>query len=210
MKIKKQNVGIDVSKKDLALCLVFLYDDQNVKIKGTRKFNNSPQGFFELLKWVNSKINPELKVSFTLEPTGVYHENLAYFLNDKGQVVSIVLPNKAKKYAESLSTKSKTDKLDSKALGRMGVERNLEAWQPGSPVYRKLKALTRERNALIKYCTMINNQQEALNHAAYPNKKSITRFKELIKYIKNQIDKIETDIDLIVEGDMELKSKFLK
>ena len=41
----KQNVGIDVSKKELAVCFMVLYDDLSKKIKGSRKFSNNEIGF---------------------------------------------------------------------------------------------------------------------------------------------------------------------
>lgn len=207
MKIIKQNVGIDVSKKELAACLVFLLDDLSIKIKCTRKFSNSAHGFETMLE---RKKDSALPLHFTLEPTGVYHENLAYFLNGTKHPVHIVLGNKAKKHAESLNTSSKTDKLDSKALARMGAERTLERWSPGSPIYRKLKVLTRERGAALKLRTMIKNQLEAMAHSAFPNKKSANRLKRLIKELNEQVGKIERDICNMVEKDMELKSKVLK
>ena len=210
MKVVKQNVGIDISKKELAVCLIFLKQNLSVSIKGTRKFHNNRPGFKAMFEWVEKKKDSSLPLHFTMEPTGVYHENLAYFLNDKEQLVHIVLGNKAKKYAESLDTNSKTDKLDSKALARMGVERELESWNPGSPTYRKLKVLTRERSAILKLRVMITNQLEAMMNSAFPNKKSANRLKRLIKEFNSQIAKIEKDIESIVEKDMELKSKILK
>jgi len=210
MKIIKQNVGIDISKKELAVCLIFLRDDFGIKIKGTRKFLNNKSGFKAMMEWLERKKDSTKPLHFTMEPTGVYHENLAYFLHDMDQLVHIVLGNKAKKYAESLDVNSKTDKLDSKALARMGVERALELWNPGSPIYRQLKVLTRERSAILKLKVMVKNQLEAMLHSAFPNKKSTNRLKRLIKEFSSQVGKIEKDMDKLVENDLELKSKILK
>ena len=210
MKVIKQNVGIDVSKKELAVCLIFLREDLGIKIKGTRKFHNNESGFKAMMEWLERKKDSAVPLHFTMEPTGVYHENLAYFLNDMEQLVHIVLGNKAKKYAESLEVNSKTDKLDSKALSRMGLERTLELWNPGSPIYRQLKVLTRERSAILKLKVMIKNQLEAMLHSAFPNKKSTNRLNRLIKEFNSQVKKIEKDIDRLVENDMELKSRILK
>ena len=190
MKVIKQNIGIDVSKKELAVCLTFLRENLCVKIKGTKKFSNNESGFKAMMEWLERKKDAALPLHFTMEPTGVYHESLSYFLNDMKQLVHIVLGNKAKKYAESLDVNSKTDKLDSKALSRMGVERVLELWNPGSPIYRKLKVLTRERSATLKLRVMIKNQLEAMLHSAFPNKKSDNRLKRLIKELKSQLEKI--------------------
>ena len=44
--------------------------------------------------------------------------------------VSILLPNKAKHYLQSLGYKSKNDKIDAQGLSRMGLEQQLTRWQP--------------------------------------------------------------------------------
>ena len=47
---------------------------------------------------------------YVMEATGVYHESLAYFLEEKGYEVSIVLPNKISNYFRTLEIKTITDK----------------------------------------------------------------------------------------------------
>lgn len=210
MKEIKQNVGIDVSRKTLAVCFVILHEDVSVKVKGSKVFTNNQAGFKQLLDWVLSKRNPEIRLSFTMEPTGVYYENLAYFLYAKNEMVHVVLPLRAKRYAESLPGDSKTDKLDSKALGRMGVERQLDAWQIYSPIYRDLKQLTREREAFIKERTIAKNRLHALHSSANPYRKSLSRLKRLIKYLDKQIKSIEVNIQDLVTSDEWLSKKVEK
>ena len=55
-------------------------------------------------------------------------------LNAQKEIVHIVLSLRAKHYAESLLGESKTDLLDAEALGRMGVERQLDVWQIATPI----------------------------------------------------------------------------
>jgi len=55
MKVIKQNVGIDVSKKELAVCLTFLRENLSVKIKGTKKFSNNEFGFKAMMEWLERK-----------------------------------------------------------------------------------------------------------------------------------------------------------
>lgn len=43
----------------------------------------------------------DVKVLYVMEATGIYHEALAYFLFDKEQQISIVLPNKISSYART-------------------------------------------------------------------------------------------------------------
>lgn len=65
-----------------------------------------------------------------MEATGIYHENCAYYLYEKGFDVSIILPNKAKKYLEAIGLKSKNDSIDAKGLSQMGAQQCLELWEP--------------------------------------------------------------------------------
>ena len=207
MKVKRQNAGIDVSKDTLATCLVCLDEDFEIKIKASRTFPNNAKGFTELLTWADRKKDSNVELGFTMEPTGVYYEGLAYFLFEKKQVVHVVLPNRAKKYCDSLQEKAKTDKQDAKSLARLGVERKLREWSVGSPIYRKLKALTRERNALIKQRTVFQNQLHALNHSVDPFRKTVARIKQIIKLINKQIETIEKDCENIVDKDEMVKAK---
>lgn len=64
---------------------------------------------------------------FVVEATGVYYEELAYFLAEQ-QLLSVLLPNKGKHVARSTERKSKTDPLDVRLLCRLGLERALPAW----------------------------------------------------------------------------------
>jgi transposase len=67
-----------------------------------------------------------------MEAPGVYYKNLAYFLTDKERQAAVVLPTKMKHYAKTLETKSKTDRLDARAIFQFGLERPLSAWKPPS------------------------------------------------------------------------------
>ncbi|MDR0812064.1 MAG: IS110 family transposase [Paludibacter sp.] len=132
--IIKQNVGIDVSKDDFKVCVSVLTASHQVKIRGSRTFNNDLRGFKAFLEWTQDKCDLQQSVNFTLEATGVYHECLAYFLfKQSGFLVHIVLPNKSKNYGKSLGIKSKTDKIDARILAQMGLEQELRLWHPVSP-----------------------------------------------------------------------------
>jgi len=109
MKNLKYAIGIDVSMKDFACCLSVINDQQEVKVKATHKFSNAPTGFKSFLDWVKRHSKEILPVVYVMEATGVYHEQLAWFLNNSGRPVSILLPNKAKSYLKANGAKSKND-----------------------------------------------------------------------------------------------------
>jgi transposase len=122
----KQNVGIDISKDDYKVNFQHLLSDQKNKIKGSRAFKNNLSGFKDLVTWVDKGKAKGIEVRITVEATGVYYEQLVHYLNDKTDYrISVVLPNKSKAYFKSFNVKSKTDKIDAKILGQMGLERNL-------------------------------------------------------------------------------------
>jgi len=128
MKNLKYAVGIDVSMKDFACCLSIINDQQEVKVKATHKFSNTPAGFKLFLEWVARHSKEVLPVVYIMEATGVYHEQLAWFLNHNDRPVSILLPNKAKSYLKANGAKSKNDSIDAKGLAQIGAEKKLDLW----------------------------------------------------------------------------------
>jgi transposase len=205
--IFRQNVGVDVSKDDLKVALSHLTIDHRVVVRSTRTFDNTEKGFKQLQEWVTLKSQSTHPVLFTMEATGVYYEGLAYFLCEQGYNLHVVVPSIAKKYAQSLGIKSKTDKLDAKTLSRMGLERELRFWRPISSSLLRLKQLTRERDALVRTRTNTSNQLHAYRYQGKPNKDSIKRTQKLISFLDKHIKQIEKEIETFVNTDKELKTK---
>ena len=117
IQIIKQNVGVDLSKDDFKACFGQLKSDRRSRIKASRTFKNTSAGFQNFVQWIQKHRAAQLEVRFTLEATGVYYEQLAYFLFEHSDFhISLVLPNQAKAYAKSLGLKTKTDKVDAQML----------------------------------------------------------------------------------------------
>jgi len=96
-------VGIDVSKDTLQLCLSVIDSTGRVSVKATTKVDNKPTGFTQLVGWVSRQRKLELPLTYVMESTGVYHEAVAWHLYQLDALVSILLPNKAKRYLQSLA-----------------------------------------------------------------------------------------------------------
>lgn len=211
MKVLKQNVGIDLGKDNFVSSFVVLLSGQKVSYKQTREFKNTAEGIRKFEVWIDNLRIKELELHITMEATGVYYENFAYSLYSRQDLrLHVLLPNKAKNYIRSLNLKSKTDKIDAKILGLMGVERTLEDWVLSSKIYLDLKVLTREKLILIRERTMILNQLHAFSHSANTNRRSVTRCKNRINYINKQILSIEKDIKKLVESDKYISDKVQK
>lgn len=210
MEILRQNVGIDIGKDTFVATLTVLLPGQEIKHLRTKTFQNTPKEIKGFYLWVKKNKPDTCEINFTMEATGVYYENLAYYLFGKKETVHVLLPNKAKRFAESLNIKSKTDKIDSKILGRMGVERKLMKWEMSSKIYRKMRVLTRERKQLVKEITRVKNQLHAEGHTAEPLKSTMRRMRSLIKFLEKQKDKIEQELKKLVNTDEELAKKIDK
>ncbi len=191
----KYALGIDVSKKDIHVCLSAIDAKQQVKVKSSSKFANNVHGFKDLLVWLNRhKKESDIPLVNVIEATGVYYEACALFLFKAGLSVAVVLPNKAKKYLQALGLRSKNDKIDAMGLARMGAEQCLEPWQPMDEFFYSLRAMTRHHQSLQELKTNINNQLHADEHSIYSNKTVIKQLKKLITTIEKQIAETDKDI----------------
>jgi len=202
------SLGLDCSSDDFKVCFLNFDTEQTYKVKGSRKFDNRPGCFKELVDWTEKRRKDKsVPLRITMEVTGVYHERLAYYLHETGYEISIVAPNKAKHYLRSLGHKTKTDKMDALGLARMGAEQRLEKWQPSSKQMLKLKRMTRHRAALQKQITMTSNQLHALNRAAGDNQEVMDMKRALLDFLRQQVKQTDKQLEAILAQDEQVSQK---
>jgi len=204
-KIVKQVAGIDVAQKELVVCLGKMYEGQDIDLCAYKTFANTAKGFLNLVAWVNKLTDCSVPVRYIMEATGVYHESLAYFLDDQGSELTIVLPNKISNYAKTLDTKTVTDKTASEAIARFGLERKLDCWKRPKKIFKTLRQLSRERGQVIDQRTMSKNQLHAEAAEAYPNKSTLDRVKKLITLLNKQEKEITAEIAEVINREQKLK-----
>lgn len=201
----KQSVGLDVSSREFKAAFDVMDLQQHIKVKATHSFENGPDGFKELDRWVQKHSDPAVPITFTMEATGVYYENLAWYLYQKGYTVSVVLPNKARKYMQSLGIKSKNDKIDAKGLAQMGAQQQLKPWKPVSEQLLKLRHLTRHLESLQQLSTVVGNQAHALAHSRVSSKVVEKHLRQSKKSIERQVEETKESIISLVEKDDQLR-----
>lgn len=203
-------VGIDISKDDFQVCAKEKVSNGNIIIKGSHSFKNNAKGFAELTVWVSKREKQGTKVRYIMEATGSYYENLAYYLYESGNRVSVVLANKIKHFAKSLNLKTKTDKVDSLLIAQIGIEREMPEWKPMSPKYKELRDLCREMLSLKKEKSRAMCQFHAMNHS-HDKTPSVVRIKqEQIDFYEKAILEIEAEIARLVNADADLKTRIDK
>ena len=204
------NIGVDISKDKFDVNLTLLTSNGSIENIQHKTFDNTIKGIKSFYKWCRKFKKYGLDFHFTMEATGVYYETLAFFLKEQGEIIHVLVPNHAKKYFASLGNKSKTDKIDAMALGRMGAERELGQWELGSPIYREMKALIRERDYLVSVRTRFRNRKHAEISSGNPHKSIINRTKSLVENLTAQINQIQKELEALVNTDKSIKKKIKK
>ncbi len=208
--IKRQSVGIDVAKEDFAVNFSVCNEMQEIKHLSSRKFQNTQAGFKEFHAWVIKWRNSDLPLIIVMEATGVYHEKLACSIVDKGFQLSVVLPKRAKDFSRTLKVKATTDKISSQYLAIMGLEKKLDLWSKPEQVFIGLRRLTRERSQLMALRTEVKNHIHAEISGAWPNSKTVQRFKMQIKLLDKQVKEVANDINDILKENPELHNRIKK
>jgi transposase len=203
-------LGIDISKDDFHVCAKEKTADGKVKIRGSRSFSNDAKGFVEFTLWVSKREKEGFSVKYIMEATGTYYENLAYYLYEAGNSLSVVLANKIKHFAKSMNMKTKTDKVDSAIIAEIGIERALPAWIPMAANYKELRDLCREMLSLKREKTRAMCQHHAMSYS-HEKTASIVQIKNAqIEFYEQTILRIESEIKRIVDADTELRKRVEK
>jgi transposase len=206
----KQCVGIDISKESFTACICSRSQTGEEQLSEVLEFKNLKSGFNQLVKWSRKITEPSLEVTFVMEATGVYYENLAHHLCNLRQPVCVLLPNKVNHFAKSLNVKTKTDKVDARVIARMGAERKLSSWVPPHPLFKQLRDLTRGYSELMKEKTVFTNRLEALNSGYEPLLVIIKSHKAIIKKLDQQISEFKVEIEKLIYSEEWLAEKVKK
>lgn len=205
MQILKQVLGVDVAQKELVVTLGRLNKDLSIDLYSYKVFRNTDPGIESLVKWVKKLTTKDVPVQYVMEATGVYHQKLAYYLDENGFEVSIVMPNKISNYMRTLENKTTTDKTCSEAIAQFGLERKLDRWHRPDRIYKNLQQLTRERDQIVTERVMVKNMLHAEQTEAEPNPNSLKRLKARIQFMNKQEFQVKKDIELCVENESGLK-----
>ena len=203
----KYAVGLDVSSKKIDACMSIIDEKQRVVVKSSTQITNTRKGFENLAQWIIKHKKEDIPVVICMEATGIYHENCAYYLFEKGFDTSIILPNKAKKYLEAIGLKSKNDSIDAKGLSRMGAEQFLERWQPMGTFFYELRLLTRQYQNITELKTVIKNQLDALSFAMHKLDSVTDQLKQTIQLFESQLKELDKAILQHIKSNQEVAER---
>src|SRR5665811_538074 len=208
VQIFKYSVGCDISKDTFNVCILEVDQEMQSKVKASHKFKNETKGFREFETWVKKHQKHDVQIGFYMEATGVYYENLAWYLFEQEYSVCVLLPYKTKHYLKSIGIKSKNDKIDAQGLALMGAQQNHNSWRPHSKSIYILRALTRQHESVTKLKTSLQNQLHANEYSAVRNAIVKKQLNATLRLLEKQLTELSGEISNIIDGDEKLNEKY--
>ncbi|MGE5520459.1 MAG: IS110 family transposase [Candidatus Dadabacteria bacterium] len=203
----RYGIGIDMAMEKFDACISVINLQQQVDVKCSRTFTNTPTGYQQLFKWVKKNCSLPIPIVYLMEATGIYYEGLASYLDLNKCFVRVILPNKAKRYKQALGLRSKTDSIDARSLSRMICEQSLPRWIPMSKNIYLLRGLTRQMQVITKESCRLKSQLHAQKFGMYKNNEVIKCLNQQLKLLEKQKEILESKVLQIIKEDETLNSK---
>lgn len=198
-------IGIDIAKDNFVASA--LETPQKLLFYG-KSYPNCQSGFADFLFSLINQGLTEQETVVVLESTGVYGEQLCYFLHKQTFTVCV---EPAQYVRRAFRLKRKTDKVDSKMIAEYGYRYRdqLHPWQPRNELIEQFQTLLVNRELFIKERTAHKNIMKALKHKQ--NLSLVHYHQETIDFLKGQIKAIDEQLIILVakESDSEIQNHFM-
>ena len=99
-------VGVDISKTHLDACMA--------PAGKAARFTNDSAGFNALIAWIDQPVR-----SVVYEPTGPWHRAFEEALLQAGLPLARANPLQARRFAQAMGQRAKTDAVDARVLAQM-------------------------------------------------------------------------------------------
>ena len=200
---KTYYVGIDISSETFTSSIGS--GDQGWSVLGKAEtFANTQEGNNDYLKWLSQQdVRPGNSI-ICMENTGVYSEQIAYFLQSQGFQISIETPLKVKRSFKIDG--HKTDPVDSRQIAEYAYRfyDELRIWKPRREVLEQVKILLATREQLVTQKTGHCNSLKALKRKVIRVGMAEELLETLISTLKDQIKAIETEMNKLIRQEADL------
>jgi transposase len=198
-------VGIDISSEFFTVSIL---DSSDMSYLNFENFENSLDGFQNLLSGFRSAKVDHTNVIICMESTGVYGEKLAYFLVSSSFKLVIENPLNVKKAFNP--NKGKTDKIDSEQIAEYACRfyDKLKLWTPKLEIIEEIRMFLTQRDQFISQRIVNMNAKHAVSKKHFKSEKVISNYDEIISSINKKIKTIEKEIMSLIEIDPEFRQTF--
>jgi len=194
-------VGIDVS----ARVLVVAVGGEGLAWQ-VRELANTAAGQ-QQLQHMLGKTSGRTRVC--LEASGNYSLDVSLLLHRlPGVELSVINPRMARRFAESLGERSKTDPVDARVLGEYAARMPLQPWAPPGAAALKLRGMTRAIDALVRTQTQGKNRKHAIAVSAALPRVVAQELARHEKYLAHRIEQLRKQARRLVEANAELQRQW--
>jgi len=196
-------VGIDISSETFTSSNGSAEQGWTVLGKA-ETFVNTQEGYKDYLQWLARQgVKPGNSV-ICMENTGVYSEQIAYFLQSKDYQICIETPIKVKRAFDVDG--HKTDPVDSRQIAEYAYRfyDELRIWKPRREVLEQVKILLATREQLVIEKTGHINSLKALRRKVVRADIAERVLESLISTLKDQIKTMETEMNKLIRQEADL------
>jgi transposase len=187
--------GIDVAHKTLALAV-----STEETLGKVREFANTPSGHAALIKALQGARVERV----CLEATGSYHLDLALAIDAAGIALMVLNPKAAKRFAEALLTRNKSDAVDAGVLAQFARRMPFEPWRRPAAEALELRACARRLETLVADRTRAKNQLHALLQSSTTPAVVLEDVRLSIRQYTAQIEALRDWAEVHIGADAEL------
>lgn len=203
MQTTKYFIGFDISADDFSASCITSPDNL---VFSTQKFSNNIDGsnvFLSLLSKHNIKPSETI---ICMESTGVYSENISYFLASKGFTLCIEAPHKIKN--KTKDSPRKNDFIDALAIAEYAYRYldKLPIWKPSNEILEQIQVLLTTREHLTVQMTANVNALKTLKHKYYQTPLANQIYEQTISKLKEHIKQIDKEIKTLIDKENSFKS----
>ena len=173
-------LGIDVSKDTLSCALL---DGTTRQKRWHKEVKNTSSGWNQLLR------HTAPDVTWVLEPTGRYSQDVARAAREAGRDVRLAQPKKAQLFLKSVQSRAKTDKLDATGLALYALSCDLAPYPLKSDMQDELDQLLLARKGLSQSLCELQARQRELPRAANALAPAVEALQKQLKAVDRQIAK---------------------
>lgn len=202
-RIIRYGAGLDIGSEKFRSSISYQTEDGHIQEVSNREFSNSLSGFKALVLQIKKYCTEEgIPLRITMEVTGVYHEEVLFYLYEKGYKASLILSKRVKKYFEFLGHISKTDEGDARGLSILACKEQFPLWKPLNAHILEIRGLMRHRKTCVDGKTAQTNRLHAATRSHGESKIVESSLKRMLKMYEKEIAGIEKKVLILVKKDI--------
>lgn len=199
-------IGIDIAADDFTATILTQPNKPTIL---KEQIPNTIEGFLQFIQWLDNHHVTVKNTIICMENTGVYSDQIAYFLATKGYHVALEHPLKVKRAFDI--NKSSTDPINSKQIAEYAYRftDELKFWKPLNDVVEQIKTLLATREQFVKQRTSNQNILKAFSRKHVKTPLAQKTIQTTIDTLSKNIKTIEKEIKKTINNNDHLKNHYL-